>query len=154
MRVDFDAVLDRFTAAVESGNGQALAGLFTADGVYEDRFYGAKAGRQAIADMLEGEFWGHAEGFRWRMFEPVCDGTHGYARYLFSYVSKLAGVEGRTVVFDGYSQFRFDADGLIVRYREQFNTGMAMAQLDFAPERIAKHLDGLARQLRTEHGYA
>ena len=151
--MDFGNVLSRFTAAVEAGDGRALAALFTPDGVYEDRFYGAKAGREAIADMLEKEFWGHAEGFRWRMFEPVCDGTFGYARYLFSYVSTLPGVEGRNVVFDGFSQFQFDpqrGDDLIVRYREQFNTGMAMAQLDFPAERIVRHLDSMARRLRDE----
>lgn len=155
MAVDFEAVLARFTAAVEAGDGAGLASLFTPDGVYEDRFYGAKAGREAIADMLEAEFWGQAQGFRWRMFEPVCDGTFGYARYLFSYSSTIAGVEGRNVVFDGFSQFRFDPardDDLILRYREQFNTGMAMAQLDFAPARIAKHLARIARQLRTDSG--
>lgn len=151
MAVDFEVVLDRFTAAVEAGDGQALAALFTPDGVYEDRFYGAKEGRQAIADMLENEFWGHAKGFRWRMFEPVCDGTFGYARYLFSYVSTLPGVEGRTVVFDGFSQFQFKGES-IARYREQFNTGMALAQVDFAPERIAKHLARMAKQLRLESG--
>ena len=32
------------------------------------------------------------------------DGRIGYARYLFNYVSKLPGVEGRAVVFDGLSQ--------------------------------------------------
>ncbi len=155
MRIDFESVLERFTAAVEAGNGQALASLFTLNGIYDDCFYGAKVGRDAIAKMLEQEFWGHAEGFRWRMFEPVCDGSFGYARYLFSYVSKLPGVEGRTVVFDGFSQFRFDParkDGLIVRYREQFNTGMAMAQLEFSPDRIAKHVGRLAQELRFESG--
>ena len=151
MPVDFEAVLKRFTQAVEAGDGQALANLFTPHGVYEDRFYGAKAGRAAISDMLETEFWGHAEGFRWRMYEPVCDGTVGYTRYVFSYTSKLPGVEGRTVVFDGYSQFTF-SDGLIERYREQFNTGMAMAQVDFPPDRIARHLQRMAAALRTEQG--
>ena len=70
MPIDFESVLGRFTAAVEAGNGQALASLFTPNGIYDDRFYGAKVGRDAIAKMLEQEFWGHAEGFRWRMFEP------------------------------------------------------------------------------------
>ena len=149
MPVDFNAVLRHFTAAVEAGDGQALAALFTPDGVYEDRFYGIKAGRKAIAAMLEEEFWGHAQGFRWRMFEPVCDGAFGYARYLFSYVSTLPGAKGRTVMFDGFSQFTFDpaADGLIARYREQFNTGMAMAQLDFPPQRIVRHLRRQADEL-------
>ncbi len=147
MTVDFAAVLDRFTAAVEAGDGTALAALFTLDGVYNDRFYGAKTGREAIARMLEEEFWGHARDFRWRMFEPVCDGGVGYARYVFSYVSTLPGAEGRPVVFDGFSQFTFAAD-LIACYREQFNTGMAMAQLGFPPERIAKHSSRMATELR------
>ena len=144
---DFNALLKAFTDAVESGDGEALAALFTPDGEYRDGFYGTRVGRTAIARMLEEEFWGHAEGFRWQMLEPVCDGKTGYARYLFSYESKLPGVEGRTVLFDGISQFTFEGD-LIACYREQFNTGMAMAQLDFAPERIAKHLERRAAALK------
>ena len=149
MVVDFEAVLARFTAAVEAGDGRALAALFTEDGVYHDGFYGASVGRDAIARMLEQDFWGNAEGFRWRMFDPVCDASVGYARYLFSYDSKLPGVEGHKVVFDGMSQFTFEGD-LIACYREQFNTGMALAQLDFAPERIAKHLARRADALRQQ----
>lgn len=147
MSVDFGAVLRDFTVAVEAGDGTALAALFTPAGSYHDGFYGESVGREAIARMLEKEFWGHAEGFRWQMFDPVCDGRIGYARYLFKYESKLPGVEGRAVVFDGISQFTFEGD-LIASYREQFNTGMAMAQLDFAPERIAKHLMRRAAELR------
>lgn len=147
MSVDFGAVLRDFTAAIEAGDGPALAALFTPEGSYHDGFYGESVGRDAIARMLEEQFWGHAEGFRWQMFDPVCDGRFGYARYLFSYESKLPGVEGRAVVFDGISQFTFEGD-LIASYREQFNTGMAMAQLDFAPERIARHLKRRAAELR------
>ncbi len=80
----------------------------------------------------------------------VCDGAFGYARYRFSYLSKLPGVEGRPVVFGGFSQFTF-ADDLVVRYREQFDTGMALAQLDFAPERIARHLRKLAAEARVDY---
>ena len=147
MSVDFQAVLRDFTAAIEAGDGTALAALFTPEGSYHDGFYGESVGREAIARMLEEEFWGHAEGFSWQMFDPVCDGRVGYARYLFNYESKLPGVEGRAVVFDGISQFTFEGD-LIACYREQFNTGMAMAQLDFEPERIAKHLASRAAALR------
>lgn len=147
MTVDFEAVLGDFTAAVEAGDAKALAALFTPEGSYHDGFYGESVGRDGIARMLEEDFWGHAEGFRWQMFDPVCDGRIGYARYLFSYDSKLPGVEGRAVVFDGISQFTFEGN-LIACYREQFNTGMAMVQLDFAPERIAKHLERRAALLK------
>ncbi len=147
----FAGVLDRFTTAVEAGDGTALASLFTEDGVYEDGFYGASSGRAEIAGMLETKFWGHAEGFRWRMLEPVCDGGYGYARYVFSYRSKLPGVVGESVVFEGMSQFTFEGE-LIRRYREVFETGVAMAQLGFPAERIAKGLGRRAAALREREG--
>ena len=147
----FRVVLDRFTAAVEAGDGEALASLFAEDGVYEDGFYGASSGRAAIAAMLETKFWGHAEGFRWRMLEPVSDGRHGYVHYVFSYRSKLPGVIGETVVFEGMSQFTFEGD-LIRRYREVFETGVAMAQLRFPAERMAKSLERRAAALRAREG--
>ena len=82
MRFDFMDLLDRFTQAVEACDGQALAGLFAPDGVYDDTFYGAFTGRDAIADMLENRFWGDADAFLWDMYEPVFDTARnlGYAR--------------------------------------------------------------------------
>ena len=143
----FDRILRRFTSAVESGDGQKLAELFTEDGVYNDCFYGAFHGRDAIARMLELHFWGHAEEFRWQMFEPIANSGMGYARYRFSYVSKLEGAEGERVVFEGMSQFTLDA-GLIRVYREEFNTGIAISQLNFPAERIARHLARKADSVR------
>ena len=143
----FDRILRRFTSAVESGDGQKLAELFTEDGVYNDCFYGAFHGRDAIARMLEMHFWGHAEEFRGQMFEPIANSGMGYARYRFSYVSKLEGAEGERVVFEGMSQFTLDA-GLIRVYREEFNTGIAISQLNFPAERIARHLARKADRVR------
>ena len=143
----FDRILRRFTSAVESGDGQKLAELFTEGGVYNDCFYGAFHGRDAIARMLEMHFWGHAEEFRWQMFEPIANSGMGYARYRFSYVSKLEGAEGERVVFEGMSQFTLDA-GLIRVYREEFNTGIAISQLNFPAERIARHLARKADRVR------
>ena len=143
----FDRILRRFTSAVESGDGQKLAELFTEGGVYNDCFYGAFHGRDAIARMLEMHFWGHAEEFRWQMFEPIANSGMGYARYRFSYVSKLEGAEGERVVFEGMSQFTLDA-GLIRVYREEFNTGIAISQLNFPAERIARHLARKAEHVR------
>lgn len=143
----FEQILRRFTDAVESGDGQKLGQLFTDDGVYNDCFYGAFHGRDAIAHMLEEHFWGDADGFRWRMFEPVSNAAMGYARYQFSYVSKLAGAAGKRVMFEGMSQFTIDA-GLIRVYREEFNTGIAISQLNFPAERIARHLARKAASVR------
>ena len=144
--MDFVDLLARFTAAVEAGDGTALASLFTEDGVYHDGFYGASAGRAEIAAMLEEKFWGHAEGFRWRMFDALADESMGYARYRFSYVSTLAGAEGRRVVFEGFSQFTFAGERISI-YREQFDTGVAVAQLGFDAERIKKGLMRKAEEI-------
>lgn len=137
MGFDFAEMLDRFTAAVEQGNGDALAGLFTPDGVYHDTFYGAFQGRDAIADMLENRFWGDAEAFLWDMFEPVYDESRslGYARWVFSYASTMEDSAGKRVAFDGMSQFSMDR-GLIANYREIFSAGIGLVQLDMAPARI------------------
>jgi hypothetical protein len=113
--------------------------LFTADGVYHDTFYGEFRGREAIARMLTDLFWRDAEAFKWDMAEPVSDGRTGYARWMFSYVSRMADSHGRRVAFTGMSRFLLAGD-LIARYDEAFNAGLAFAQLDMAPERTAKIL--------------
>lgn len=143
----FRQVTHRFTRAVECNDGDGLASLFTPDGVYADGFYGEFSGRSAISNMLSNHFWGHAQDFSWEMKNHVSDGQHGYVSYLFSYVSTLAEATGKRVVFDGFAQFTF-AGELIARYAEQFNTGMALAQLDFDPIRIKKHLLKKADLLR------
>lgn len=144
----FKDVIDKFTNAVESNDGTALAALFVENGVYSDEFYGEFVGREAIAVMLRDHFWGHAKGFRWEMSNLLSDGNHGYATYLFSYDSTMLEALGKRVVFNGIAHFLFE-DGLIQRYEEIFNTGMAQAQLDFDPIRIKKHLLKKAEQLRS-----
>lgn len=135
----FPDLLDRFTAAVEAGDGAALADLFTQDGSYDDTFYGLFRGHADIADMLENRFWGDAEAFLWDMYEPVYDADAGigYVRWVFSYTSTMDDSAGTRVAFEGMSQFSFQ-DELIREYREVFSAGIALAQLDMAPERIFK----------------
>ena len=141
MRFDFTDLLDRFTSAVEAADGNALAGLFTANGSYDDTFYGAFHGHDAIADMLENRFWGDAEAFLWDMFDPVYDDGHGiaYARWVFSYTSTMADSAGKRAAFDGMSQFSFE-NGLISNYREVFSAGLGLVQLDMDAQRIDKIL--------------
>ena len=144
----FRLTVEQFTNAVERNDGEALAALFTDDGVYSDGFYGEFVGREAIATMLRDHFWGHAKGFRWEMSNLLADEEQGYAMYLFSYISTIPGAVGKRVIFDGISHFTLN-DGLIKRYDEIFNTGMAQAQLDFDPIRIKKHLLRRAEQLKS-----
>ena len=61
----------------------------------------------------------------------------GYARYEFSYVSKIAGSEGCRVGFSGVSCCELE-DGLIRSYGEFFERAPVMAKLGFADERILR----------------
>lgn len=147
--MDFDALLERFAAAAEAGDGSALAALFTADGVYHDGFYGAFEGREAIRTMLEERFHRDARDFKWELFEPLSSADLAYVRYRFSFTSKLAEAAGRRVVFEGMSCVHLEG-GLIRRYEEVFDSGIAMAQLGFAPERAAKIHARMAEELRAK----
>lgn len=136
--MDFPALLQRFAAAVEANDGAGLAALFTEDGIYDDGFFGPHAGRPAIAAMLQ-RFHDGGRDYWWEFVAPVCDGTDGYAQWRFSYASRLPGCEGGPVLFEGISRFTL-RDGGIVLYREMFDRGLALSQLGFAPERLARIL--------------
>ena len=133
---DFTDLLSRFAKAVAANDGTAFAALFTEDGVYDDGFFGEYKGRKAIADMLQ-HFHDTGSNYRWDFFDALSDGRTGYARYRFSYASGMPGAEGKPVVFEGISHFVF-RDGLIARYEEAFDRGMALAQQEFEPERLRK----------------
>jgi len=143
----FEQLLARFTGAVEGNDPEGLAALFLPDGVYVDGFYGAFAGRAAIAGMLREHFYGAAKDFRWQMLHPVCDGGTGYASWLFSYTSMLPEAAGKRCLFEGMSRFELEG-GMIRRYSEVFDRGVALAQLGFAPERIARTVGRAAERLR------
>ena len=138
----FIKLLDQFTSSVEAGTGKTLASLFTEDGIYHDTFYGTFKGPAAIAQMLEGLFWGDAEAFLWDMMDPVFDTKRqvGYARWVFSYTSTMDDSVGKRVVFDGISQFHLK-DGLIKVYREVFSAGLALVQLEMDPKRTTRILE-------------
>jgi SnoaL-like domain len=139
---DFPALLGRFAEAVAANDGAAFSALFTEDGVYDDGFFGEYKGRKAIAGMLQ-HFHDTGSNYRWDFFDALSDGRAGYARYRFSYASGMPGAQGKPVVFEGTSHFVFQGN-LIARYEENFDRGMALAQQDFAPERIKKVLLKLA----------
>ena len=145
--MEFPALLKSFTDAVEAADGTRLANLFSEDGVYHDTFYGAFKGRPAIKEMLEGRFWGDARAFKWDMFDGVCDGRLGYCVWLFSYTSSQGNADGKRVVAEGMSRFQL-RDGLIVHYGEKFDSGMALMQMDFAPERLVKLLRRWGNEVR------
>ena len=134
--MDFQELLKRFATAAASGNGDALAGLFTVDGTYDDYFFGPSTGREAIKKMLA-HFAEGGANFRWEFFDPALSGSIGYASYRFSFDSKRPEAKGARVVFDGIGRFDLEG-GRIRRYSEVFDRGMALAQQEFEPERLRK----------------
>lgn len=146
--MELAATLRKFAAAVEAGDGNALADLFTDDGVYDDYFFGpSKPGRAGIVEMLA-HFYEGGKNFKWEFVDPVAQGTKGYASYRFSYDSILPDAKGARVVFEGISRLELE-NGRIRRYSEVFDRGMALAQLDFAPERLKKVALKYASQLKS-----
>ena len=133
----FAALIGRMTHSICQGDAEAAARCFTEDGVYHDGFYGEFAGREAVARMVSELFHGSARDFVWSVSEACSDGEVGYATYQFSYTATIAGAEGRRVYFEGMARCRL-ADGLIARYDECFDRGVALAQLGFPAERIAR----------------
>jgi SnoaL-like domain len=138
----FTALLTTFADAVQANDGRRLASLFAPDGIYEDGFFGVHAGREAIAAMLQ-RFHDTGTSYLWEFDDPVSDGAIGYARFRFSYASRLPESIGRPVLFEGISCFRFRGEP-IARYSEAFDRGIALVQLAFPAERIKRILDKTA----------
>jgi hypothetical protein len=140
---EFAELLGRMTRAICAGDGAAAAACFTPAGVYHDGFYGEFSGREDIARMV-GIFHRDARDFEWKLMDALSDGCVGYARYAFSYASRLPGAEGRPAGFAGTSFCRLEG-GLILRYEEQFERAPVLAQLGFPDERIVKSVRRWAR---------
>ena len=101
--MEFAELVKRFAAAAASGNGDALADLFTPGGTYDDYFFGPCTGRDAIKTMLA-HFGDGGRNFRWEFLDPALSGNIGYASYRFSFESKRPEAKGARVTFDGIGQ--------------------------------------------------
>ncbi len=148
----FEELVQTFAARAAAGDANALAALFTEDGVYDDYFFGPQTGRAAIAKML-GHFSDGGANFRWEFFDLVANDRLGYASYRFSYDSKFPAANGARVVFDGIGRFERAGD-LLVRYSEVFDRGMALAQQAYDPARIAKIANRYAAALKSRPEWA
>ena len=135
--MEFKSLLERMTAAICAGDAEGAAACFTPDGVYHDGFYGEFRGRAEIARMVRDLFYRDARDFEWQVSDVVSDSRTGYARYAFSYISKIPGSEGRRVGFSGISCCELEG-GLIRRYAEIFERAPVLARLGFSDERILK----------------
>ncbi len=146
--MSFEYLITKLTQAACSGNGKAAGKCFTEDGIYHDCFYGSFQGRDNIADMIENYFHRDAEDFIWDIHNPVSDSNTGYARYVFSYTSKIPGCEGKRGLFEGVSVCSLK-DGLINEYHEVADAATGLHLIGFSGERIAKHVGHEAKKLAT-----
>lgn len=135
--MDFKLLLERMTVAICAGDAVGAIACFTPEGVYHDGFYGEFSGRVEIAHMLHDLFYRDARDFKWQVSDVVSDDRVGYARYDFSYASKIAGSEGRRVGFSGICCCQLEG-GLIRRYGEIFERAPVLARLGFPDARILK----------------
>ena len=104
-----------------------------------------------IAAMLA-RFYEGGGKYRWEFYDPVCDGRIGYARYRVSYLSKVAETAGKPVLFEGISALHL-RDGLIERYAEVFDRGVAFVQLGFPAGKVARLLEKYAAAQNARSGF-
>ena len=143
--MEFAALLKEFADAVVAGDGRRFAGLFTEDGQYHDVFYGTFTGHDAIVDMLEGYFHRDGEDYNWELFDPVCDGETGYARWRFSFTGKSEQSRGRRVLMEGAGIFKL-RDGRIASYEDIAKAGEALVQLGLPAEKLHRVLSKMTTQ--------
>ena len=124
-------------------NRQDVPGLlacFTRDATYHDNFFGPHAGEAALRAMFERMFR-EGRDYHWRMDAVVESAERAAAEWTFDYVvtDAVPRSAGRRIRFRGMSLFELEG-GKARAYREYFDTGVALLQLGFSPEALAKVL--------------
>jgi len=134
------SIVREFEKAFNRQDVEALVACFTPTGSYVDTFFGAHSGSAALRAMFERMFH-EGRDYSWVMDVVVEDGNRAAAEWTFGYVvsDAIPRSAGRKVRFRGMSVFELEG-GRVARYREYFNEGVALLQLGFKPESIAKVL--------------
>lgn len=129
-----------FAAAFNRQDLSALLACFTEEAVYHDTFYGRHVGQAGLREMFERMFR-EGKDYTWTMHVVVADTLRAAAEWSFSYTvsDAIPRSAGRKVRISGMSLFELK-DGKIVGYREYTDMGLALLQLGFAPESLAKVL--------------
>jgi steroid delta-isomerase-like uncharacterized protein len=129
-----------FAKAFNACDVDGLLACFTERASYTDNFFGEHRGHDGLSAMFERMFR-EGRDYLWQMDTIVETPTTAAAEWTFSYVvtDAVPRSAGRKVRFRGMSLFELE-QGRIARYREYFDTGVALVQLGFAPESMAKVL--------------
>lgn len=133
-------LIQEFAAAFNRQDLPTLLACFTEDAVYHDNFYGRHAGQAGLREMFERMFR-EGRDYTWTMHVVVTDALRAAAEWTFSYTvsDAIPRSAGRKVRISGMSLFELK-NGKIANYRECMDTGVALLQLGFAPEGLAKVL--------------
>ena len=134
------SIVHEFERAFNRQDVEALVACFTETATYHDNFYGPHAGSQTLREMFARMFY-EGRDYAWKMDVVVETPTTATAEWTFGYVvtDAVPRSAGRTIRFRGMSVFELER-GRIARYREYFDTGVALLQLGFTPESLAKVL--------------
>ena len=134
------SVVRRFETAFNTQDVDALVACFAPNATYTDTFFGPHTGHPALRAMFERMFR-EGRDYAWRMETVVEDARHAAAEWSFQYVvtEAVARSAGKKIGFRGMSLFVLDA-GRIATYREYFDEGLALLQLGFAPDALARVL--------------
>jgi steroid delta-isomerase-like uncharacterized protein len=131
-------VAQRFARLFNARDLDALVALFTETATYLDGFYGRYAGHAGLREMFARMFR-EGRDYAWTMERALESGRLAMAEWSFRYVvtDAIPRSAGRPVHFRGMSVFELAPDGRIAAYREYFDSGPPLLQLDFAPEALA-----------------
>ena len=134
------SIVRDFEKAFNKQDVEGLLACFTPGGSYVDTFFGPHTGTAALRAMFQRMFH-EGRDYAWKMDMIVESRDAAAAEWTFSYVASdaVARSAGRRVTFRGASLFELEG-GRVARYREYFNEGVALLQLGFKPESIAKVL--------------
>jgi steroid delta-isomerase-like uncharacterized protein len=134
------SIVRAFESAFNRQDVTALLACFHDDASYHDNFFGPHAGRANLQAMFARMFR-EGRDYAWTMDAVVESPARAAAEWTFSYVvaEAIPRSAGRKIRFRGMSVFEL-RDGRIQAYREYFDTGVALLQLGFAPEALAKVL--------------
>lgn len=134
------SVVREFERAFNRQDVDGLLACFTERGTYRDNFYGDHAGKDSLRSMFQRMFR-EGRDYHWSMDVVVESPAAATAEWTFGYVVSEAVPRsaGRKIRFTGMSVFELE-QGRIARYREYFDTGVALLQLGFAPSSVAKVL--------------
>jgi len=122
--------IQRFYAALDAGDGEAMAACYAPDVRFSDPVFGDLRGDEA------GDMWrmltGRAEDLTVELASHDADDENGSANWIARYTFRT----GRPVVNDIQASFRFDAAGLITEHRDSFDlwkwTRMALGPIGLA----------------------